>query len=131
METKNMSTLNLRKSIGRSPLRLALLLIPLAFACFWLSPSPKAENDSDQLPGDTTFEGDNALRTLRINIGRKNAGVENTAIGFRSLEKDFEGDRNTAIGARTLDANVQGSSTTAAGDQALTSNTSGKSNTAI
>jgi predicted PurR-regulated permease PerM len=36
--TKNMTTLHLRKSIGRSPSRLALLLLLVVFACFMLSP---------------------------------------------------------------------------------------------
>jgi sorbitol-specific phosphotransferase system component IIC len=33
-----MTTLRLIKSIGRSPSRLALLLLPVVFACFMLSP---------------------------------------------------------------------------------------------
>ena len=37
MKTKNMTTLHLRNSIGRSPLRRGLLLIPLAIACFGLT----------------------------------------------------------------------------------------------
>jgi hypothetical protein len=37
MKTENMTTLRLRKSIGRSPLRRGFLLIPLAFACFGLT----------------------------------------------------------------------------------------------
>jgi uncharacterized coiled-coil protein SlyX len=35
---KNMTTLHLIKSIGWSPSRLALLLLPVVFACFMLSP---------------------------------------------------------------------------------------------
>src|SRR6266545_7809619 len=37
MKTKTMTTLRLRKSIGRSPCRCALLLIPLAIATFGLT----------------------------------------------------------------------------------------------
>jgi hypothetical protein len=37
-----MTTLNLRNSIGRSPLRLGFLLIPLVLACFALSPTAQA-----------------------------------------------------------------------------------------
>jgi hypothetical protein len=47
MRRNNMTTLHLRKSIGRSPLRLAFLLITLTLCCFalsamaqWVSPAP-------------------------------------------------------------------------------------------
>src|SRR5260370_1352555 len=40
MRRKNMTTLHLRKSSGRSPLRLAFILIPLAL--FWFALSPMA-----------------------------------------------------------------------------------------
>ena len=65
-ETKNMTTLRLRKSIGRSPLRLALLLIPLGLACFALSPAAQAlvpAPDGDY-PNGNTAEGDGALLSL-------------------------------------------------------------------
>jgi hypothetical protein len=39
---QNMTTLRLIKSIGWSRSRLALLLIPLVFACFALSPAAQA-----------------------------------------------------------------------------------------
>jgi hypothetical protein len=39
IETKNMTTLHLRKSIGRSPSQRGFFLIPLALACFALSPT--------------------------------------------------------------------------------------------
>ena len=46
-----MTTLHLRKSIGRSPLRLAFLLIPLLLACFALSPAPNAFGVNPPLDG--------------------------------------------------------------------------------
>src|SRR4029434_4438792 len=42
IKTKTMTTLHLRQSIGRSPLRLGFLLIPLTLGCFALSPLARA-----------------------------------------------------------------------------------------
>src|SRR5437773_41893 len=79
MKTKNMTTPHLRKSIGRSPLRLAFLLIPLAFAIAWLALSPTAlavtPAPDGGYPNQNTAEGDDALFSLT-------SGVNNTAIGF-------------------------------------------------
>ena len=47
MKTKNITTLDLKKSISRSPLRLGLLLIPLTLAALALSPAAWA-NPPDQ-----------------------------------------------------------------------------------
>src|SRR2546423_9416612 len=41
-ETKNMTTLHLRTLTVRSPSRIGLLLIPLALACFAVSPATQA-----------------------------------------------------------------------------------------
>ena len=63
MKTKKTTTLHLRKSIARSPLRLVLLLIPLGLACFALSPAAQAlvpaSDGAD--PNGNTAEGDSAL----------------------------------------------------------------------
>ena len=58
-----MTTPHLKKSIGRSSLRLALLLIPLVFACFALSPMAQAVIPAPDggYPGGNTAEGDNAF----------------------------------------------------------------------
>ena len=65
-ETKNMTTLHLKESICRSPLRLAFLLIPLALACFALSPGAQAVSPPPDggYPNGNTAEGNAALRDL-------------------------------------------------------------------
>jgi len=75
---QNMTTLRLIKSIGRSPPRLAFLLITLALACFALSPTAHAQLPSPTpdggYPGLTTAEGQSALKNLTT-------GQANTALG--------------------------------------------------
>jgi endosialidase-like protein len=114
LKTKTMTTLHLRKSIGGSPLRLAFLLIPLALACFVLSPSARAVSPAPDggYPGANTAEGDFALSALT-------AGVSNTATGFKALISNTTGSYNTATGDRTLIFNSTGSYNTATGFQAL------------
>ena len=121
---KIMTTPHLKKSIGRSPLRLALLLMPLPFACFALSPAAHAVVPAPDggYAGGNTAEGQNALLSLTT-------GGYNTAIGYLSLLSDTTGVFNTAIGAGTLLANAA-DDTTAIGAGALLSNTTGVNNTA-
>ena len=92
-----MTTLHLKKSMAQSPLRLALLLIPLMFACFALSPTAHAVSPAPDggYPGGNTAEGQNALFSLT-------SGGFNTAVGFFSLRSNATGQFNTAIGAGTL-----------------------------
>ena len=128
-----MTTLHLKKSIGRSPLRLGFFLAALTFACFGLSPSAQAQEGGagDQVNLNNTFEGKNALITLQNNKNNINVGGENTAVGIRALAADLSGKKNTAIGAFTLDANSSGQGNTATGDLALTNNVRGDFNTAV
>src|SRR5437762_1793993 len=81
-ETKTMTTLHLRKSIGRSPLRFDFLLIPFVLACFALSPAPKAFGvlpaPDGGYPGQNTAEGDDAPFSVTT-------GADNTAMGFDAL----------------------------------------------
>ncbi len=137
METKNMTTLHLRKSIDRSPLPLGLLrvqpswiirgflLIPLMLACLALSPSTRAVLPAPDggYPGNNTAEGDDALFSLTT-------GVENTANGFEALYSNTIGSANTATGLQALYSNTTGSTNTANGSRALFSNTTGGANTA-
>jgi hypothetical protein len=61
-----MTTLHLKKSMGRSPSRLGLLLIPVVFACFALAQSAQAvgpEPNEGDLIGNVTEE-DNAVLEL-------------------------------------------------------------------
>jgi uncharacterized coiled-coil protein SlyX len=119
-----MTTLRLIKSIGQSHLRLALLLIPLVFACFALSPTAQAVSPAPDggYPGGNTAEGKNALLSLT-------SGGFNTAVGFFSLRSNVTGQFNTATGAGTLLANTADENT-ATGAGALLSNSTGASNTA-
>jgi hypothetical protein len=128
MKTKNMTTLHLRKSIGRSPLRLGLLLLPLALVlvCFALSPTARAVDPSPDggYPNFNTAEGTDALFNLTT-------GFNNTAVGFDALFSNTSGDDNTAVGSQALDHNTTGFSNTAIGFLALNSNTTGILNTAV
>ena len=120
-----MTTPRIVKSIGGSPSRLALLLIPLVFACFALSPSTQAVVPAPDggYPNFTTAEGDNALKALTTGVG-------NTAVGTFSLFSVSTGNFNTAVGAGSLDLN-QADSNTATGAAALLLNTTGTENTAV
>src|SRR5437762_12031632 len=137
MKTKHMTTLHLRNSIGRSPLRLGLprvqpiwiirgfLLIPLVLAWFALSPSTRAVLPAPDggYSGNNTAEGDDALFS---NI----AGSNNTANGYQALYSNITGSNNTANGYQALYSNITGTFNTASGVGALLSNTTGYYNTA-
>src|SRR5436190_8941081 len=137
MKTKHMTTLHLRNSIGRSPLRLGLprvqpiwiirgfLLIPLVLAWFALSPSTRAVLPAPDggYANNNTAEGDDALFSLF-------AGSNNTANGYQALYSNINGSNNTANGYQALYSNINGTFNTASGVGALRSNTTGHSNTA-
>jgi hypothetical protein len=124
MKTKNMTTLRFGTSIGRSPLRVGLLLIPLTLAFFALSPIAQAVSPAPDggYPGGNTAEGQNALLSLTT-------GGFNTAVGFFSLHSDTTGAFNTGVGAGALDLNT-GNENTATGTGALLLNTTGIDNVA-
>jgi len=138
-----MTTLHLRKSIGRSPLRVGsprvqriwiirglprvqptwiirgFLLIPLALACFALSPRVQAvvpAPDGGYGPPNygvcNTAEGNGALFSLTT-------GVQNTAIGCNALSTNTSGENNTATGRDALGYNTTASGNTATGSEAL------------
>src|SRR6266700_7124183 len=138
MKTKNMTTLHLRKSIGRSPLRLGLprvqpiwiirgfLLIPLAVASLALSPTARAQLSpapDGGYSGNNTAEGTDALFSLTTGNG-------NTANGFEALYHNTSASANTANGTLALFTNTTGYANTATGLGALYSNTTGFANTA-
>jgi hypothetical protein len=120
----NMTILSLIKSIGRSPSRLALLLILLVFACFALSQSARGVVPAPDggYPGQNTAEGQNALKDLTTGSG-------NTAVGWFSLKSLATGGFNTGVGAGTLALNTANNNT-ATGAAALFLNTTGDGNTA-
>src|SRR5438067_10416746 len=119
------TTLPLKHSVNLSPVRLALLLIPLAVACFALSPTARAVTPAPDggYPGRNPAEGDSALFSLTM-------GFDNTAIGFDALYSNTTGNDNTAVGFEALVFNTTGNDNTANGVDALLSNTTGGSNTA-
>ena len=92
-----MTTPRLIKSIGRSPLRLALLVIALVFACLAIPQSAQAvlpPPDGGYI-GRNTAEGQDALFSLTN-------GVNNTAVGFDALYFNTGGSFNTATGFAAL-----------------------------
>src|SRR5437660_3906405 len=109
MKTKNMTTLHLRKSIGRSSLRLGFLLT-FALACFALLPTVRAVTPPPDggYPNANTAEGDDALFSLTTGFG-------NTANGFQTLFSNTTGTQNTANGVNALQNNTTGGSNTATG----------------
>src|SRR6476659_7410279 len=126
-KSKNMTTLHLRKSINRSPLRCGLLLIPLALACFALAPAARAAlpppTPDGGYPNGNTAEGAGALFSLTT-------GTNNTANGDTALNHNTIGFNNTAIGNTALFTNSSGQRNTATGHNSLLTNTTGSYNTA-
>jgi hypothetical protein len=125
MKAKNMTTLHLRNSISRSPLRRGFLLIAVALACLGLLPTARAQaaGPDGGYPGGNTAEGQSALLS-------RTSGVWNTALGYQTLYHLTSGNQNTATGYQTLFNNTTGSLSVANGSQALYHNTTGSFNTA-
>jgi Chaperone of endosialidase len=143
MKLKNMTTLNLRTSIGRSPLWLASLLVSLLLACFALLPRAQAVSptpDGDYPGANTAEGGPGALFSLTTGtdntaVGSQalfglTTGIQNTAVGAQALFNNTA-NRNTAEGFRALVNNNTGNSNTANGVNALLANVTGDFNTAI
>ena len=107
------TTFPLRHSLNRSSCRFALL-IPLAFACFALSPQARATCQQGCLTNENTVLGDDALLN--------NTGANNTAQGFSALDGNTSGSGNTAIGDQALLNNLTGNNNTAVGYFALLTN---------
>ena len=105
-----------------SPLRFALLLIPLALVCFALAPPARAVCQEGCLTNNVTVLGDDALLN--------STGNNDTATGFHALFSNTTGINNTAVGSDALEHNINGNSNTATGVFALFSNATGWDNTA-
>ena len=134
------TTLPLRNSMNRSPVRCGFLLIPLALACFALSPLARAVCQEGCLANVNTVLGEDALvnasgaSNTAIGadaLGANTTGSANTAVGAFALLFNTTGMFNTATGAAALEENTTGVGNTANGSGALFSNTSGGANTAI
>jgi trimeric autotransporter adhesin len=121
------TTSPLKHSMNLSLVWLALLLIALGLACFAFLPAAQAVDPPPDggYPFRNTAEGEDALFSLTDGI------VNNTAIGYRALYSDTEGEFNTAIGSLALAKNQTGFGNTAAGVSALQENTTGHGNAAI
>jgi hypothetical protein len=82
IQFKNTTTLSAKSLISWSRLRVAFIVLPLAFACFALVPAPKAFGVSPPpdggYPNNNTAEGKDALFSLTT-------GDDNTAIGYHAL----------------------------------------------
>jgi hypothetical protein len=103
------TALPLKHSMNLSPVRLALLLIPLVLVCFALSPQARAAcQEGCNQTHDNTFLGEGAL-------SNNSAGYSNTATGAFALTRNNSGYSNTANGASALFNNTTGFSNTASG----------------
>ena len=126
-KTKNMTTLSIRHSINRPPLRSRLLLTGIVLSFGLLALSPAATGQTCQDGCDTihnnTFLGDSALRS-------NTTGLANTAIGYGTLPNNTSGNGNTAVGGGALAANSIGSYNTAIGSGALEFSSTASNNTA-
>ena len=117
-------TFQLKHSITRSSCSLALLLVPLALACFSLSPTARAVTPGPDVcaPNFTAKAGCHSLY--------ENTGVANTAMGWHALAENTDAGFSTGIGAAALLSN-NGDSNTAVGAAALLLNTTGTQNVAV
>ena len=112
--------------MNSSPYQLALLLIPLALACFAFSPRARAVcQEGCDITNANTFLGEDALINNTTGIG-----IGNTATGYQALLSNTTGFANTANGAVALTANTTGTNNTATGTGALQFNITGAENTA-
>jgi hypothetical protein len=96
-------------------------LISVVLACFGLSPTVQAANETTG--NANTGEGDGALQSITT-------GTNNTALGAGALFSDMTASHNTATGAQALQSNTTGGRNTANGFEALFHNTTGTINTA-
>jgi hypothetical protein len=103
----------------------AFPLIPLAFACFALSPAVLAVMPAPDggYPTSNTAEGEDALFS-------RTTGNFNTVIGGRALYRDTSGSSNTVVGAFALALNVSGNQNVTVGPASF-ANTTGNGNTAV
>src|SRR5438045_3606988 len=90
----------------------ALLVIPLALACFALAPQARATCQDACLTNNNTVQGDDALISLTT-------GTDNTADGSSALFNNTIGIENTATGSHALYYNTTGNYNVAHGDYAL------------
>ncbi len=76
------------------------------------------------------FLAQSSSSSTAVGTGSSNAGLQNTALGFNTLEMN-SGGGNTATGAYALSSNSTGNNNVAIGASAMLSNASGSANTAV
>src|SRR5438093_9321387 len=106
------TTLLLKTSTNRSSRPFALLLIPLALACFALAHKARADCEEGCFGTNNTRLGENTLFS-------STSGFNNTAIGSNALAGDTSGSGNTATGFIALLSNTTGFNNTATGTYTL------------
>ena len=117
------------KRISSSPWRRALLLTVIVLLSFGLLPTARAilppPPPDGGYPGGNTAEGTEALFNLTT-------GIDNTAVGFRTLNINTKSNRDTAVGSLALftDNYTGPSENTATGYAALNRKQKGGDNTA-
>src|SRR5258708_39617995 len=104
----NMTTPHSKQIMGRSPLRLGFLLIPLLLVSFALLPQARAVCQEGCLTNNNTVLGDDALLN-------NTTGIDNTAVGFIALLSKTTGSVNTANAFRALFMNTTCIQNTATG----------------
>ena len=124
MNTKKLTTLPLRNSVKRAPLRRGFFLIALALtlASFALAPTARAINGCDEGcdPLANTWLGDGAFFINNNSICESDCPAGNTGIGFHALYNTFVGaNNNTATGSNALFSNTSGDNNTATGVNSL------------
>jgi len=122
IENMKMTT-SIKQFNNRASFRLALPLIPLALACFALSPQARATCQQGCLLHANTALGEDALS--------RNQRQSNTAIGASALFANYTGSFNTAVGAAAMEENTTGYENVAVGLQALWNNRTGTQNVGI
>ena len=94
-----MTTQHLKKSIGRSPLRLGLLLIPLVFACFALAQSARAVTPEPQGSNPNGNMAEEETADLDVATGQQ---ANENHPNRRVFRFNFQGPRQCASGNMTM-----------------------------
>ena len=79
----------------------------------------------------TLAQSSTGIQSTAVGPGASSNAAQNTALGYNSLNSNYNGSSNTAAGANALAANVSGSNNVGIGASALSNNASGSSNTAV
>ena len=78
----------------------------------------------------STRFGEFALENLRLGVDGYTS-VDNTAVGYASLNKNFSGYANTSLGAYSLNCNIHGHNNVGLGFNSVAANTTGYGNVGV